>query len=145
MLVRLGELLLHLGVVTPRQYQEALDRQRLLGGSLTQALLSLGCVRDEDLTSVLSYQYGVPYIDLSDFEVDPVLTKLIPAEAARRHQVLPLARLGTTLTVAMADPTNVVAMDDIARLTDFDIEPMVASEHTLRDAISHHYGPSSSS
>jgi type IV pilus assembly protein PilB len=142
MVVKLGELLLRLRVITPRQYQEASNHQRLLGGSLKQALLSLGVVKDEDITSVLSHQYGVPYIDLNDFEVDPVLTKIIPAEAARRYQVLPLALIGTTLTVAMADPTNVPAMDDIARMTDYNIEPVVASERTLKNAISHYYGPS---
>jgi len=145
MLVKLGELLLHLGVVTPLHYQEALNQQRLQGGSLSQALLDLGVVKDEDLTSVLSHQYGVPYIDLSDFEVDPELAKIIPAEAARRYQALPLARIGTTLTVAVADPTNVSAMDDIARMTEYNIEPVVASERLLKDAISHYYGPTASS
>lgn len=140
MVVKLGELLLRLRVITPQQYQEALIQQRLLGGSLKQALLSLGILKDEDITSVLSHRYGVPYIDLSGFEVDPALTRIIPAEAARRYQVLPLALIGTTLTVATADPTNMSAMDDIARITDYDIEPVVASERTLEDAISHYYG-----
>jgi type IV pilus assembly protein PilB len=145
MLVKLGELLLHLRVVTPQQYQVASNQQRLRGGSLQQAVVGLGFMKDEDITTVLSHQYGVPYIALSAFEIDPVFTRIIPAEAARRHQVLPLARIGTTLTVAMADPTNVTAIDDIARMTDCNIEPMVASEHTLKDAISHYYGPSDSS
>ena len=122
MLVKLGELLLHLGVITPQEYQRASHHQRLLGGSLKQALLNLGVVKDEDITRVLSRHYSVPYIDLRDFEVDPVLTKIIPADAARRYQVLPLARIGTTLTVAVADPTNAPALDDIARMTHYDIE-----------------------
>lgn len=145
MVVKLGELLLRLGVITPLHYQKALIHQRVLGGSLSQALLSLQVVKDEDITSVLSRQYGVAYIDLSEFEVDPELTRIIPAEAARRHRVLPLARIGTTLTVAMADPTDVPAMDDIARMTDCSIEAVVASERALTDAISHYYGPTASS
>jgi len=145
MLVKLGELLLRLRVITPEQYREASNHQRLLGGSLSEALLNLGVVQDEDLTSVLSHQYGVPYIDLSDFEVDPEFAKIIPAEAARRYQALPLARIGTTLTVAVADPTNVFAMDDIACMTEYNIEPVVASERLLKDAISRCYGPTASS
>jgi type IV pilus assembly protein PilB len=141
MMVRLGQLLLLHRVITPQQYQEALNRQRHLGGSLKQALLSLGLVKDEDITSVLSHQYGVPYIDLSDFEVDPALTRIIPAEAARRYQVLPLALIGNTLTIATVDPTNMPALDDIARMTACNIEPVVASERRLRDAIGHYYGP----
>lgn len=145
MVVKLGELLLRLGVITPLQYQEALNRQRVLGGSLSQALLSLDVVKDEDITTVLSRQYGVASIDLSDFEVDPEVLRIIPAETARAYQVLPLVRIGTRLTVAMADPTNLCAMDDIASVTGYHIEPVVASERTLEDAVNHYYGPTTSS
>src|SRR5438034_1402748 len=111
--VKLGELLLKENMVTPQQLQEALSHQKMNGGKLGKAFVSLGYVRDEEITSLLSRQYGVPSINLDHFEVDPAIIKIIPAETARKYQILPLSRSGATLTIAMADPTNVFAMDDI--------------------------------
>src|SRR6266536_1019105 len=127
--VKLGELLLKENMVTPQQLQEALSHQKMNGGKLGKAFVSLGYVRDEEITSLLSRQYGVPSI-----------IKIIPAETARKYQILPLSRSGATLTIAMADPTNVFAMDDIKFMTGYNVEPVVASETSLEDAIEKYYG-----
>jgi type IV pilus assembly protein PilB len=138
--VKLGELLLKENMVTPQQLQEALGHQKMNGGKLGKAFVSLGYVRDEEITSLLSRQYGVPSINLDHFEVDPAIIKIIPAETARKYQILPLSRSGATLTIAMADPTNVFAMDDIKFMTGYNVEPVVASETSLEEAIEKYYG-----
>src|SRR5688572_22415029 len=138
--VKLGELLLKENMVTPQQLQEALAHQKMNGGKLGKAFVHLGYVRDEEITSLLSRQYGVPSINLDHFEVDPAIIKIIPAETARKYQILPLSRSGATLTIAMADPTNVFAMDDIKFMTGYNVEPVVASETSLEEAIEKYYG-----
>src|SRR5687767_5796957 len=138
--VKLGELLLKENMVTPQQLQEALSHQKMNGGKLGKAFIALGYVRDEEITSLLSRQYGVPSINLDHFEVDPAIIKIIPAETARKYQILPLSRSGATLTIAMADPTNVFAMDDIKFMTGYNVEPVVASESSLEEAIEKYYG-----
>ena len=142
--VKLGELLLKENMVTPQQLQEALGHQKMNGGKLGKAFVSLGYVRDEEITSLLSRQYGVPSINLDHFEVDPAIIKIIPSETSRKYQILPLSRSGATLTIAMADPTNVFAMDDIKFMTGYNVEPVVASETSLEDAIEKYYGSSRS-
>src|SRR5512136_2472251 len=138
--VKLGELLLKENMVSPQQLQDALNHQKMNGRKLGKAFVSLGFVKDEEITSLLSRQYGVPSINLDHFEVDPAIIKIIPAETARKYQVLPLSRSGATLTIAMADPTNVFAMDDIKFMTGYNVEPVVASESTLEDSIDRYYG-----
>jgi type IV pilus assembly protein PilB len=138
--VKLGELLLKENMVNPQQLQEALSHQKMNGGKLGKAFVSLGYVKDEEITSLLSRQYGVPSINLDHFEVDPAIIKIIPAETARKYQILPLSRSGATLTIAMADPTNVFAMDDIKFMTGYNVEPVVASESSLDEAIERYYG-----
>ena len=102
--------------------------------------MKLGFVSDEDITTFLSRQYGVPSINLTYFEVDPSVIKLVPEETARRYEVLPLSRVASSLTIAMVDPTNVFAMDDIKFMTGFNIEPVVASEAAIQEALKKFYG-----
>jgi type IV pilus assembly protein PilB len=142
--VKLGELLLKENMVTPMQLQDALNHQKTNGGKLGKAFVALGYVRDEDITSLLSRQYGVPSINLDHFEVDPAIIRIIPADTARKYQILPLSRSGATLTIAMADPTNVFAMDDIKFMTGYNVEPVVASETAIEEAIEKYYGSSRS-
>jgi type IV pilus assembly protein PilB len=143
MAVRLGELLLREKRVTPTQLQEALNHQRSNGGRLGSSLVKLGILTDDDITSLLSRQYGVPSIKLAEFDPDPAVVRLIPVETASKYNVLPVGRSGTTLTLAMTDPTNVFAMDDIKFITGLHIEPVVASDTAIRDAIAKYYsGPS---
>ena len=140
MAVRIGELLLKEKRITPEQLQEALNYQRTNGGKLGLNLIKLGYVKDEEITSLLSKQYGVPSIALAQFEIDPAVAKLVPAETAQKYQIVPLSRAGATLTIAMTDPTNVFAMDDIKFMTGYNVEPVVASELAVMDAISKYYG-----
>ena len=139
MAVRLGELLLREKRVTPTQLQEALTHQRANGGRLGTTLVKLGFLKDEDVTDVLSRQYGVPAVDLRDFDLDPSITRLIPGETAAKYNVIPVARTGQTLTLAMTDPTNVFAMDDIKFRTGLHVEPVVASDSAIREAVAKHY------
>src|ERR671912_1097195 len=139
MAVRIGELLLKEKRITPDQLQEALNFQKANGGKLGFNLAKLGFVKDEELTALLSKQYGVPSINLAQFEIDPAVIKLIPAETAQKYQIIALSRAGATLTIAMTDPTNVFAMDDIKFMTGYNVEPVVASETAVIEAIQKYY------
>ncbi|HKW76587.1 MAG TPA: type IV-A pilus assembly ATPase PilB [Terriglobales bacterium] len=141
---RLGDLLVKERIITPEQLDKALRTQRESGPNarLGSTLVQLGFVSDEEVTNFLSRQYGVPAINLQYFEIDSSVVKLIPEETAKRYQILPLSRVGASLTIAMVDPTNVYAMDDIKFMTGFNIEPVVASESAIQDAIEKAYGSS---
>src|SRR6476646_3175909 len=139
MAIRLGELLLREKRVTPAQLQEALAYQRTNGGRLGSTLVKLNILRDEDITAVLSRQYGVPSINLAEFDLDPSIVRLVPMETASKYNVIPVGRNGTTLTLAMTDPTNVFAMDDIKFMTGLHVEPVVASEAAIRDCITKYF------
>ena len=137
---RLGDLLVKEKVITPEQLEQALKVQKETGARLGSVLVKLGFLSDEDVTNFLSRQYGVPAINLSYFEIDPAVIKLVPHETAKRYQILPLSRVGASLTIAMVDPTNVFAMDDIKFMTGFNIEPVVASESAIMEGIEKAYG-----
>ncbi|MBI2222586.1 MAG: type IV-A pilus assembly ATPase PilB [Acidobacteria bacterium] len=139
MAVRIGELLLKEKRITPAQLQEALNYQKQNGGKLGFNLVKLGFVKDEEITALLSKQYGVPSINLHQFDIDPTVIKLVPSDTAHKYQIIPLSRAGATLTIAMTDPTNVFAMDDIKFMTGYNVEPVVASETAVLDAISKYY------
>ncbi len=137
---QIGELLLKENCITNEQLETALKHQRLHGGRLGSILINLGFADDDDITSTLSRQYGVPSINLAYFEIDPSVIKLIPIEVAQKYLVIPLSRVGSTLTIATADPTNVFAMDDIKFMTGFNVEPVVASEASITEALEKYYG-----
>ena len=139
MAVRIGELLLKDKRITPEQLEEVLAYQKVHGGKLGLNLVTLGFVKDEDITALLSKQYGVPSINLTQFEIDPGVIKLIPGETCHKYQIIPLSRAGATLTIAMTDPTNVFAMDDIKFMTGYNVEPVVASEGAVVDALDKYY------
>src|SRR3954449_8219596 len=137
---RLGDLLVKEKIITPEQLEQATKTQKEQSCRLGSALVKLGFLTDEEVTTFLSRQYGVPAINLSYFELDPAVIKLIPHESAKRYQILPLSRVGSSLTIAMVDPTNVFAMDDIKFMTGFNIEPVVASESSILEGIEKAYG-----
>ncbi len=141
---RLGEILVRDSLISSDQLKQALDYQKKEGGRLGTCLVKLGLVSDDDITGVLSRQYGVPSINLKYYEVDPTVIKLIPQDTAVRYQIVPLSRVGSTLTIAMTDPTNVFAMDDIKFMTGFNVEPVVASESAIAEAIGKFYGAAES-
>ena len=139
---RLGDLLVREKIITQEQLEKAVKAQKDAGANvrLGSTLVKLGFVTDEEVTNFLSRQYGVPAINLQYFEIDSSVVKLVPEETAKRYQILPLSRVGASLTIAMVDPTNVFAMDDIKFMTGFNIEPVVASESAIIDAIEKAYG-----
>jgi type IV pilus assembly protein PilB len=141
---RLGDILVKDNLLSAEQLKQALDYQKQHGGRLGSCLVKLGLVSDEDITAVLSRQYGVPSINLKFYEVDPAVIRLVPQETAVRYQIVPLSRVGSTLTIAMTDPTNVFAMDDIKFMTGFNVEPVVASESSINEAIHKFYGEAES-
>src|SRR3990172_37890 len=139
---RLGDMLVKATLITKDQLQKALQQQESAGGRIGSHLVKLGFISEDDITSFLSRQYGVPSINLSHFEVDPNVIKLIPSEIAQKHQVIPINRTGNVLTVAMADPSNIFAIDDIKFMTGFKVEPVVAAETSIKNAINKHYDSS---
>ena len=142
MSAKLGEILVRENLVTPQQLREALDYQRTGGGRLGSNLVKLGMISDDVITAVLSRQYGVPSINLDLFSIEDEVIKLISQEVALKYTILPISKVGTTLTLAMADPTNVFAMDDIKFMTGLNVEPVIASEASIQMAIGKYYSGS---
>jgi type IV pilus assembly protein PilB len=136
---RIGDLLLKEGLITREHLEKALVEQKLHGTRVGYNLIKLGFLNELDLTRMLARQFRMPAVDLSKFEVDPRITKLIPADLALKHLVLPLKRDGRTLTVAMADPTDLGVLDDLKFITRYDIFPVIAGEYTLRTSIERYY------
>jgi len=136
---RIGDLLLKEGLITQDQLNKALQEQRHNGTRVGYNLVKLGYVKETDLTRMLARQHKMPAVDLTKFQVDPRIAKLIPAELALNHSVLPLKRDGRTLTVAMSDPATMSVLDDIKFITRLDIFPVIAGEFTLRNAIEKFY------
>jgi type IV pilus assembly protein PilB len=136
---RLGEILLREGLVTREQLGQALTEQKNTKHRLGYVLVKLGLVQELEITKVLARQYRMPAVDLTRFEVDPKIIKLVPAEMATKSIVLPLKREGRTLTVAMADPTDHGLLEDLKFITRFDLFPVIAGEYTLRNLIEKYY------
>ncbi|HYS50969.1 MAG TPA: type IV-A pilus assembly ATPase PilB, partial [Burkholderiales bacterium] len=136
---KLGELLLRDGLITPDQLKKALLEQKNTGMRLGYTLVKLGFIEETEISKMLARQYRMPAVDLSRFEVDPKIIKLMPPDIAVKHTVLPLKREGRTLTVAIADPNNVTAIEDIKFVTRCDVFPVIAGEYTLRNAIERYY------
>src|SRR5205085_5036206 len=142
MSAKLGEILVRENLLTPQQLREALEFQREHGGRLGFNLVMMGLVTDDMITAVLSRQYGVPSVNLELFDIDESVIRLIPREVADKYSVLPLSRVGATLTLAMVDPTNVFAMDDIKFMTGLNVEPVVVAEASVQASIARYYSSS---
>ena len=142
MSAKLGEILVRENLISPQHLREALDYQREHGGRLGFNLVKLGLISDDMITAVLSRQYGIPSVNLDLFNIDQSVLSLIPQEVAQKHSVLPLSRVGATLTLAMVDPTNVFAMDDVKFMTGLNVEPVVVAEGSVQQAIAKYYGTS---
>src|SRR5688500_1883910 len=139
MAARLGELLLAAKRLTPGQLQQGIHHQQTHGGALDGALAALGLAPEQECAGVLSRHYGVPSIALDGFAIEPAVLTLVPADRARKHQVVPISRSGVTLTLAMADPTNVLAIDDVRFSTGCNVETVVAGEASLTRALARYY------
>jgi type IV pilus assembly protein PilB len=137
---RLGELLVRENLVSLQQLQKAQEEQRKTGDRIGSLLIKQGAIAETDLTSFLSKQYGVPSISLKDFEIGDDVIKLVPRQTAVKHGVVPVNRAGSSLIIAMSDPSNILALDDVKFSTGYNVEVVVASEQAIREAIEHYYG-----
>ena len=137
---RIGELLVRENLISPTQLKKARDRSQRDGSRLGYELTRMGFVEEGDLTSFLSRHFGVPSVNIENLEIPDNVINLIPAEVAERHQCIPISRSGPNLVVAMADPSNIYAIDDLKFMTGYKIEPVVASESAIEDAIYECYG-----
>ncbi|PIR23630.1 MAG: type II secretion system protein GspE [Deltaproteobacteria bacterium CG11_big_fil_rev_8_21_14_0_20_45_16] len=136
---RLGELLVKENLISASQLMKAQEAVRREGGRLSANLTKLGFIKEAELTSFLSKQYGVPSIDLSSFEIDPDIIRLIPKDVAEKHSVIPVNKVGSSLIIAMSDPSNIFAIDDIKFLTGYNIEVVVAAEPAIKESIEKYY------
>ncbi len=136
---KLGELLVREKMISLQDLKRAQSEQQKAGGNLGYALARLGILSEKEITAFLSQQYRVPAIDLGEYEIDGEVVKLISKDIALKHKVLPLARVGSSIILAMADPSNLHAIDDVKFLTGYNIEPVVTSEAALLAAIEQHY------
>jgi type IV pilus assembly protein PilB len=143
-LSKIGEMLVEAGKITDAQLQDCLAAQRLEGGRLGSHLIQNGFIDEDELVEFLSQRYGVPAINLNEVEVDESIIRVIPADVCRKYTILPVSKVGAKLTIAMVDPTNVFAMDDIKFMTGYDVEPIVASQSSLQVAIDRYHGSSHS-
>lgn len=144
MSVRLGELLVSKGLITAKQLEDALQEQKISGNKLGSSLVKLGLISEKNLVSFLSRHYGVPAIDLSEAQIDPEVIKMIPPDVVFKYQVIPIKRIGSTLRVAMNDPSNILAIDDIKFLTSCHVEVFVSTESAIKAAIDKFYDSSES-
>jgi type IV pilus assembly protein PilB len=140
---RLGELLLRDQMISAEQLQRAQDESRRSGERLGNSLVKVGAIQEEDLTQFLSRQYGVPAINLAEFDIEPDVIALVSKDVALRHKVVPVNRAGNSLIVAMADPSNILAIDDLKFVTGYNIEVVVASDVGVNQAITRYYEKSS--
>jgi len=139
---RLGELLVRSQLITDDQLAQAIEDQKKQGGRLGSCLIKLGFIKDDELASFLSKQYGVPSINLEEFDIDPAILRLIPPDVAQKYQVIPVNRAGATLIIAMSDPSNIFAIDDIKFMTGYNIEVVVAPDVAIKAAIDQYYDQS---
>ncbi len=137
---KLGQMFLSFQVVTEEQLKQALALQRREGMRLGSALIHLGYITEADLLNFLSRQYGISTIKASEAKIDPAVIKLIPAEMAKKYQIVPVLRVGATLTIATADPSNVFAIDDVKFMTGYNVEVVLAGESDISATISRYYG-----
>ncbi len=139
MAVKLGQLLIASSVISEEQLKQTLNIQRKEGGRLGTNLVKLGFIAEDKLVAFLSKQFGVPAVNLPEYRVDPAVLKLIPADMTKKYLIMPVARVGATLTIAMADPSNVFAIDDVKFMTGYNVEVVVASESAILNAITSYY------
>ena len=141
---RLGELLVREKLISLQQLRQAQDEQRRTGQNLGATLAKLGYISDGEITNFLSAQYRVPAINLDEYEIDQDVLKLVSKDVCDKHKIIPVSRAGSSLIMAMADPTNLHAIDDLKFLTGYTIEPVIASETSIANAVERYYsaGPS---
>ena len=136
---RIGEVLLERGTLTREQLEAALTQQQAQGGLLGQVLIQLGFVTEEQIALALTAQYGFPYLPLDNYEIDDGITTLVPEQVARQYCLIPIDRIGKALTVAMSDPSNTEAVEDLELLTGCTVQTFVSTPSTILRAIDRYY------
>ncbi|NDD27277.1 MAG: type IV-A pilus assembly ATPase PilB [Proteobacteria bacterium] len=136
----LGELLVDDKLITEKQLQKAVEQSKKTSDSLQRTLVSMGYVTEKDITEVVGKQMGVGFIDLDSYDLDPELARSVPEHLAQRYKVIPVGQKDNKLTLAMVDPLNVIAIDDIRLITGFDIDPVIATEESILKAINRQFG-----
>ena len=139
---RIGEILIETGRLTSEQVAEALATQQSKGGRLGEHLISLGHLQETELMQALSTHFGVPALELNEIDIDSAVIQVVPAELARKYTILPISKAAARLTLAMVDPSNVFALDDVKSMTGYTVEPVLATEDSLLTAIDRFYGSS---
>lgn len=142
---RVSEILIKKGILTEEKLNEALKVQKGKGGSLGDILVSQGVINQKELLEILGRELGIPPISLSKYKIDPELTKVIPRKIAVHYQIMPVSKIGNVLSVAMADPLNVFAMDDLRQITGMEINPIITSRDEMKAAIEQYYGSATTS
>ncbi|MCX7957815.1 MAG: type II secretion system protein GspE, partial [Deltaproteobacteria bacterium] len=136
----LGELLVREKLISINQLQRALEEQKKSGGRLVDNLVKLGFAKDDQLANFLSTQYGLPVVNLDDYQIDSELVKIVPKEMCLKHTLIPVNRAGNSLVVAVADPSNIFVVDDVKFLTGYNVERVLASYNQIKAAIDKYYG-----
>lgn len=137
---QIGEILKENGIIKDAQLKKALEVQKEKGGLIGEILISLGFAKEEDIAQALTIQYGFPYLPLDNYSIDQDVIKVIPSEMAKKHGVIPIDKIGTTITVAMANPLNAAALEEIEGLTKCDVQPFVTTSSSLKNALNKYYG-----
>ena len=137
---KIGEVLIERGVITRDQLDQALAKQKEIGGMIGQVLIQLGYVNETEIALALTAQYGFPYLPLDSYEIDKNLMETVPVNVARQHCLIPIDRIGNALTLAMADPTNMKAIEEVEKLTRCVVQSFVSTPSDIRRAIDKYYG-----
>ncbi len=136
---QLGEILVERSLITKGQLKEALALQKQNGGLLGEILVRLDFIKEEEVTQALTTQFGFPYLPLDNYEIEPEVIKLVPENVARQYWLVPIDRIGNTLTVAMADPLNTHAIEDVEFMTKCKVQPFVTTVTSIKEAIENYY------
>jgi len=136
---QLGELLIERGIINPRQLDKALSLQQEKGGLIGEILVELGFVKEEDIAQALTAQYGFPYLPLSNYEIDPEVANIVPGRVARQYLLLPIDRIGNNLTLAMSNPLNMQAIEDVELLSGCSVQVFVCTSSDIKKAIEKYY------
>jgi len=136
---QLGELLIERGVVNQQQLDKALAAQKTRGGLIGEILVELGFTKEEDIAQALTAQYGFPYLPLGNYEINPEITNIIPVRVAKQYMLVPIDKIGNNLTLAMSNPLNLQAIEDVELLSGCNVQTFVATSSDIKKAIEKYY------
>jgi type IV pilus assembly protein PilB len=136
---QLGELLVERGLINQHQLQKALVHQQVKGGLIGEILVELGFCREEDIAQALTAQYGFPYLPLSNYDINTEVLNIIPGRVARQYLLIPIDKIGNNLTIAMSNPLNIQAVEDVELLSGCSVQTFVATSSDVRKAIAKYY------